>query len=73
LTDVRATCCLDDLEAAVAKHAPQPLFGSIGGAAETNLSLSSNRQVLAENWFVSRAVVRQGLRCQGRKALNAAA
>jgi L-lactate dehydrogenase (cytochrome) len=49
--------CLDDFEQAAAAHLPRPLFGYIAGAAETNLSLRSNRDSFAHYRFVPRVLV----------------
>jgi L-lactate dehydrogenase (cytochrome) len=54
---LRHILCLDDFETAAAAHLPLPLFGYVSGAAETNLSLRSNRQSFERYRFVPRALV----------------
>lgn len=54
---LRHILCLDDFEEAAAAHLPRPLFGYVAGAAETNLSLRSNRQSFDRYRFVPRALV----------------
>lgn len=54
---LRNILCLDDFEKAAAAHLPRPLFGYVSGAAETNLSLRSNRQSFDQYRFVPRALV----------------
>ena len=49
--------CLDDFEAAARAHLPRPLFGYVCGAAETNLSLDSNRRSFQEYRFVPGVMV----------------
>ena len=54
---LRSILCLEDFEKAARAHLPRPLFGYIAGAAETNLSLDSNRQAFADYRFVPRVLV----------------
>lgn len=54
---LRKVLCLDDFERAAAAHLPRPLFGYIAGAAETNLSLRSNRESFDRYRFVPRVLV----------------
>lgn len=59
---LRHILCLDDFEKAAKAHLPRPLFGYVSGAAETNLSLRSNRQSFERYRFVPRALVDISLR-----------
>lgn len=68
---MRGILCLDDFGTAAAKYLPRPLFGYIGGAAETNLSLCSNREVFAEYRFVPRAMVDISMRSTQRELFGA--
>lgn len=54
---LRNILCLDDFEKAAAAYLPRPLFGYVSGAAETNLSLRSNRQSFERYRFVPRTLV----------------
>ena len=64
---LRRILCLDDFEAAARAHLPRPLFGYIAGAAETHLSLRSNREVFDEFRFVPRVLVDVSRRSPARE------
>ena len=49
--------CLDDFEVEARRHLPQPIFGYVAGAAETNWSRDDNRAAFAELAFVPRMLV----------------
>jgi L-lactate dehydrogenase (cytochrome) len=54
---LRRILCLDDFEQAAAAHLPRPLFGYIAGAAETNQSLTGNRESFSQYRFLPRVLV----------------
>jgi L-lactate dehydrogenase (cytochrome) len=54
---LRHILCLDDFETAARAHLPRQLFGYIAGAAETNLSLRSNREAFQDYRFVPHTMV----------------
>jgi L-lactate dehydrogenase (cytochrome) len=57
MTALHRILCLDDFDAAAARHLPRPLFGYIAGAAENNLSLHANRAAFDDYRFVPRVFV----------------
>jgi len=64
LSVLRRILCLDDFEAAAAKHLPRPIFGYVAGAAETNWSLDDNRAAFGELGFIPRVLVDVSKRSQ---------
>ncbi|WP_232480941.1 alpha-hydroxy acid oxidase [Roseomonas sp. KE2513] len=54
---MRRIFALEDLEPAARRLLPQPIFGYVAGAAETNASLADNRRVFEEIQFLPRMLV----------------
>jgi L-lactate dehydrogenase (cytochrome) len=53
---LRSILCLEDFEAAARRHLPRPLFGYIGWATETCVSLRDNRAVFDDIKFLPRVL-----------------
>ncbi|MEP6918435.1 MAG: alpha-hydroxy-acid oxidizing protein, partial [Acidobacteriota bacterium] len=54
---LKSILCLDDFEGAARKHLPRPIFEYIAGAAETNSSLTANRESFDDYAFIPRVMV----------------
>ena len=67
---LRNVLCLDDFETAAKAHLPHSLFAYISGAAETNISLRSNRTSFDDFRFVPRVMVNISKRCTERTVLE---
>ena len=61
---LRRILSLDDFERAARRHLPEPIFGYVVGAAETDASLRDNRAVFDEIKFLPRVLVNVTRRSQ---------